>query len=94
MNQEELARFNEADKRIHPVETQWHYPIMTKYGFVPVTKTGIGFVRSYKYEHPTTKHVITCNTGYHADYWEDSYNKCCPLWKELEPYLERLKTQK
>ena len=44
-------RLNEADKVVHPVEKQWHYKYMTKYGYVADTKEGIGFSRSYNYHY-------------------------------------------
>lgn len=88
--------FEEADKIVHPVETQWHYPIFTKYGFVPLTKEGIGFVRNYKYEHPTLKHFVSTTTGYNSDYWRHMKDKdslqeiSAGFWAALEPYLEKL----
>ena len=100
MNKEEQERFNKANQVVHTVEKEWHYPIMTKYGFVPLDKTGIGFVRSYKYEHPVTKRKITLTTGCRADYWTDvteewKSGKSQPsdLWSSLEPYLEKLKIE-
>ena len=86
MTPEELRRFNEANKIVHPVETQWHYPIMTKYGYVPVTLTGIGFVRSYEYTHPETGRSIKVSTGVNADYWEDG--GAFGYWRDLEPHLQ------
>lgn len=71
---------NEADKKVHPVETQWHYPIMTKHGFVPETMEATGFVRRYVYNHPDGR-KITCNTGVRADYWDGGN------WDELDAHL-------
>lgn len=81
-----LSDFNESDKKIHPVETQWHYKILTKYGFVAKTKEAIGFVRSYDYEHPSGCQM-TLTTGYHADYWTDKVTKETGYYLALEPYL-------
>jgi len=85
--------FEEANKKVHPVEDQWHYPILTKYGYEPVTKEAVGFVRSYDYTHPATRHTIRCCTGYSSDYW-----RTVPFlpeskqgyWSDLEPYLKEL----
>ena len=79
-------RFNEADKKVHLVKDQWHYPIAIKYGFVPITMEAIGFVRSYQYEHPNG-HRIVCATGYNRDYFEGISPKGCGLWSELEAFL-------
>lgn len=91
MNTEELKRFIDADKHVHPVELQWHYPILTKYGYVPITKTGIGFVRRYTYENPVTKRTILVATGASSDYWEDGDDY--GYWRALEPHLEKLVTK-
>lgn len=62
--------FERANESIHPVEHQWHYPILTKAGWVPITKVKVGFVRSYKYEHEQHPNIsIVCTTGSNADYW-------------------------
>ena len=52
-----------TDETIHPVETQWHYKIMTKYGFKPETKEQKGLVRGYVYKDNKGREV-TCITGY------------------------------
>ena len=62
--------FEEANKVVHKVETQWHYPIMIGKGFKSLTKEGIGFVRSYRYEKGD--HMVTCTTGANADHWSDN----------------------
>ena len=85
--------FEKANEKVHLVEDQWHYKYMIKYGFVPVTKTGVGFVRSYIYERPDGE-KITCTTGYSADYW--SVTEGTPstqkknYWANLEPHLKTL----
>ena len=83
------SSFEEGNKKVHPVETQWHYPVMTKHGFEPVTKEGVGFVRSYVYEHPTTGQKIKVTTGYNIDHWEDVKTKKGGLWNDLESYLQK-----
>ncbi len=86
--------FTEANKVVHQVEKEWHYPILTKYGFTPRTKTGIGFVRAYVYDRPDGE-VIRMTTGASADYWE--VLKGTPsvqekiYWSNLEPHLKTLK---
>ncbi len=79
--------FKTANKVIHKVEDQWHYPIMIKHGYIPQNKKGTGFVRSYRYLHPETKEEITCATGANADYWtiKDGNGG---YWNELENYMK------
>jgi len=79
------AAFEEANKRAHLVETQWHYPMLTKAGFVPETKEAVGFVRSYYYHHPDGR-TVECTTGVNADYWKSS-DKKGGYWRDLERYL-------
>jgi hypothetical protein len=88
MNDEERRRFEEANKKVHPVETQWHYPTLTKHGFVPETKEQVGFVRAYTYTHPDGRR-IRCNTGVNSDYWTDLDTKKFGYWRELEPHIAR-----
>lgn len=89
MNAEECKRFNEANKVVHPVETQWHYPILTKYGFNPVTKEGIGFVRGYEYKHSDGR-IISANSDGNADYWNSKGfpKDATGFWADLEPFLK------
>jgi len=94
MNPEEKAAFAKANEKIHPVESQWHYPTMTKYNWVPITKSAIGFVRNYKYHKPDNpNYTILICTGVHADYFTDSNNKgrTIGFWDDLEPYLKTIK---
>jgi len=90
-----------ADKVEHPVEKQWHYPILTKHGFEPKTKYGTGFVRSYNYEHPSGR-KIRVTTGASADYWHDTthgqhgfaepgQDNAGGYWSSLEPHVKALK---
>ena len=82
--------FNEANKIEHPVEGEWHYPILTKYGFEPITKMGIGFVRSYLYENKDGL-KIRCATGSSADYWNNGEGgDQGGYWASLEPYLKSI----
>jgi len=90
MTPEERVSFNEADKQVHPVETQWHYDIMTKYGYTPITKEGIGFVRSYIYVHPTKSERFGLTTGRHADYWAEVGTNHSGYWGTLEARLKEL----
>jgi len=74
------------------IETQWHYRIATKYGFIPVTKKAKGFVRSYTYKHPDG-YVIKCCTGCNADYAMGESKDGVGFhsyWSELEPFLKKL----
>ena len=77
-----------ADKKIHPVETQWHYNILTKHGFTPSTKEATGLVRSYIYTH-LNGYKITAATGYHRDHWVDNLSGDHGLHFSLEEHLEK-----
>ena len=84
--------FKEANKKIHPVETQWHYNIMIKAGFVPLDKEGVGFVRSYRYSKGDRS--ITVTTGYSSDHWVDNTTGERGYWGSLEDHLETLAKEK
>lgn len=83
-----MTSFDEANKTVHPVEKQWHYPILTKHGFVPETKEATGFVRNYTYKHEDGR-VIVCTTGSSADYWTDQHTKEHGYWATLEKHITR-----
>lgn len=87
MTAEQLTSFNAADKVVHPVEKEWHYPIFTKYGYEAITKEGIGFVRSFIYVHPISGNKVTYTTGYNSDYW--NAKNAFGYWADLEPYLQK-----
>ena len=80
--------FDEANKKVHPVETQWHYKTLTDAGFEPETKEATGFVRKYKYKHPDGREIIV-STGASSDYWEDPKTKKGGYWGELEKYVSQ-----
>ena len=88
---EELKDFNrrlqEADEVMHNVEKEWHYSIMIKYGFKPITKTQKGFVRHYEYQNEKGCRVIVKN-GLNNDYWEDITTGKSGYWSSLEPHLK------
>jgi len=69
-----MSDFNKANQAVHPVETQWHYKMLTDAGFVPETKEGIGFVRSYTYHHSDGR-TITTTTGSSCDYWSSNFGE-------------------
>jgi len=81
---------NDAGAKVHPVESQWHYEILTKYGYVAKTKEAVGLVRSYDYSHPAGGH-IRVTTGISSDYWYDKVNDKQGYWSDLEPHLRKLK---
>lgn len=78
----------EADQRVHAVETQWHYPILTGAGFVAETESATGFVRSYCYRHPSGTSVV-CTTGTSADYWRASTGDR-GYWSELKEWAKKV----
>lgn len=86
MNEAFNEAFNEVDKKVHPVEDQWHYKYLVPHGFVPETKEGVGFVRRYVYRHPDGR-FIACSTGASADYWEGSDGKW-GYWATLEAWAK------
>jgi hypothetical protein len=77
---------------IHPVDTQWHFPIMTRAGFVPVTREAKGLVR--RYEYTRGDHVVVVCTGLNMDYFVDMTLKKERIWSELEKHLKTLSTEK
>lgn len=86
-----MSTFEEANKTIHKVEDQWHYPIMTEAGFVAETKEAVGFVRGYTYKHPSGE-AIRCNTGVNADYWSafvDGKEVAGGYWESLAKHLAK-----
>jgi len=89
MNPEANSRFEAANKKIHPVESQWHYQILTKHGFAPLTKDAAGFVRCYEYQHPSGR-KIRASTGANADWWIDMETKKQGYWSTLDSWLDTL----
>jgi len=83
-----VSNFEEANKKIHKVEDQWHYPILIKYGFKPVTKEGVGFIRQYIYAKG--EHRIVASTGVNSDHWCDKKTTECGYHAGLEPHLKSL----
>jgi len=81
--------FAAANKVVHPVETQWHYPKMIANGFVPQVQEGIGFVRSYTYTHEKSPVVVTTTTGASSDYWSSS-DGSGGYWGTLEAYVKKI----
>lgn len=81
---------NEADQVVHLVEDQWHYPILNKFGWIPINREGRGFVRNYVYRHPDYIFSIKCTTGVSADYWSRSDTDQGGYWGSLEDALEKL----
>lgn len=41
-----------ANKIVHPVESTRHYKTLSEYGFIPITRSHIGFNDKYTYSHP------------------------------------------
>jgi len=81
------AIFSAANERVHRVEDQWHYKYLHAAGFVPVTKSATGLVRSYQYKHSDGR-TVTCSTGVNADYWNSSDGQG-GYWSALEKYCEQ-----
>lgn len=75
------------DDIVHPVATQWHYPIMIKYGYIPDTLEAKGMVRSYQYTHQDTGRKLILDTGAHCDWWKDLHSGHGGLHGKLEQHL-------
>lgn len=80
--------FEEANKRVHSVEDQWHYETMVAAGFVAETKEAVGFVRRYRYSHPDGRKMVLC-TGASADYWTDEQSGETGLWGALKSHVNK-----
>lgn len=87
--------FDEANQTVHHVHNEWHYPIMTEFGYQPENTTAVGFVRFYTYVHPVTRHAFSLHTGAHADYWKDVTTPYSGsnYWGDLKPYLAALEAK-
>lgn len=83
-----MDTFTEANKKVHLVETQWHYNTMVDGGFTPLDNQGIGFVRSYRYQKGDR--IIRVTTGANADYWKDETTGDQGYWADLKPYINNL----
>lgn len=79
-----MDKFEQANQKVHRVEDQWHYKILIKYGFTPVTKEAVGFVRKYEYTHPNGA-TISCHTGASCDYIMSNGN-----WGDLEAWAKKV----
>ena len=77
----------------HPVETQWHYELLTRYGYVAKTKYAVGSIRSYDYAHRSGGH-IRVTTGNRSDFWYDKINNMQGHALGLEPHLRFLEDKK
>jgi len=86
-----MKSFEEANKKVHKVEDQWHYKVLVEHGFIPQDTEAEGFVRSYKYKHANGR-VITCTTGSNADYFadEDGVTSKGTYWQDLAVHLSNL----
>ena len=80
-----MNEFSQGWKVDHNVEKEWHYDIMTKYGFEPITKVGVGWIRDYDYKKDDI--IVKCTTGANSDRW-----KCGNeggFWGTLESFLKQ-----
>jgi len=80
-------------EKVHSVESQWHYTIMTKYGYKTEVRERKGLVRSYNYSSSNDCKDITCSTGVNGDHWFTRSE--CGGWAggyagELEDYLRSI----
>jgi len=80
-----MTEFNEGWKVSHPVEKQWHYETMTKYGFKPLDNIKLGWIREYSYSRDGI--TVKCTTGANSDRWEcgSDYG----FWGSLGSFLEK-----
>jgi hypothetical protein len=87
-----MSDFIKANEKVHKVEDQWHFPVLTKYGYISETKERVGFVRSYVYVSEKGN-TVTCTTGVNCDYWKSS-NGERGYHSSLELYLKRIQPPK
>ncbi len=80
--------FEDANKTVHKVETQWHYETMVQAGFTPINKEAIGFVRTYEYSKGDR--IISCTTGAGADYWRDATSGDGGFWASLKYHVSKI----
>ena len=80
-----MTSFEQANQRVHTVETQWHYKYMTKHGWTSQTPSAVGVVRSYSYTKG--ERVLKCVTGSSSDYWDEE-GYAGGYWDSLEKHLE------
>ena len=62
----EQSDFEKANQKVHKVEDHWSFEHMTKHGWIPQNKEGVGFVRNFVYHHPILPNEIFCATGFVA----------------------------
>jgi hypothetical protein len=84
----EIMDFNIANRKVHTVETQWHFKPMTSAGFFAETLEQEGFVRSYTYSKG--EHYIIVTTGSQCDYWVDTTLKARGYHGSLVEHLESI----
>lgn len=79
--------FKSANNIAHPVENEYHYKLLTKYGFVCNDPAPTGFVRKYKYTNGN-KDITVC-IGASADYFEGfcGFGYMSKLETELKKYI-------
>lgn len=86
------ATVENANKKVHSVESQWHYDRMINSGFKAITKSQIGFVRRYDYENGVG-HKISAYTGVSADYWMDTTTGNGGYHASLTPHLSSINSE-
>jgi hypothetical protein len=78
--------YEQANQRVHLVETQWHYPILINAGFIPETLVQTGTDRKYKYTHKDG-HTLICKSSDQAEYWLNTRTGTLGYWRDLVTYL-------
>lgn len=65
-----ITNFTEAEKEVHRVEDEWHFPVLTLFNFQPIEKQTVGRIRVYHYKNET-QNIIKAAFSYGAFYWKD-----------------------
>ena len=86
MTGKECKDFIKANQTVHKVEDHWSYEDLIKFGFRPVNKTAMGFVRTYKYVNKDGAE-IEATTGSSGDYWRDNTHGGGGWWSSMLSHL-------
>lgn len=90
-----MSIYAEANKKVHPVETQWHYDILAPLGWVAETREATGLVRCYDYSLPGTDYRVRCATGVNADHWSElTHKKAAGYWGTLEKFAKEVDSKR
>ena len=84
-------RFRKYNEKIHPVENEWHFKILSPLGFLPEQDSAKGFVRKFDYIHHETGIEVTASSGASSDHWRSKSpeHPGTGYWSSLEPWAKK-----